>query len=377
MARSYAQIKSGIWQDEHFVSRLSESAQRLYFLLLSQPNLNSAGVLPLQERRWKKLARDSTDATVTAALAELHAHWYVIVDEDTEEVLIRTFIRNDGLWRQPNVLKSALGHVENTMSATLRAVLRHELSRLPLDTLDGKRAEQSRTLVQTLLETLPQTLPEGFLEPPSRPLPEENPTSPPLTNGEVVPSFRVEDMNPQVMEVVDEPAQPVLEGFPKGFPEGFPEGSGVGAGVGEGAGVSFGEAQKKLPQSEIAGTTCENTKTSQADASQGLTVQAQQLADAFWQRYKTGRTQSFISIRQIIKTALGNGVDRDDLARALDAIGREERPVTGAVLQIALQQVRSPNVVAINSRQQQSDDLFGRAMKRARAREAQMNGGAL
>ena len=160
MARNYAQIKSDIWKDEHFKTTLGVDAQWMYFTLLSQPNLNGAGVLPLQDRRWRRLAEDLTADRVEAALHRLQAHWYVLVDEDTEEVLIRSFIRNDGLWKQPNVLKSALGHAKNTLSAPLRAVIWHELERLPLHQLADDRAERTRTLIETLRETLRGTLSE-------------------------------------------------------------------------------------------------------------------------------------------------------------------------------------------------------------------------
>jgi hypothetical protein len=68
---------------------------------------------------------------------------------------------------------------------------------------------------------------------------------------------------------------------------------------------------------------------------------ADQLTAAFWERYKTGTAQSFIAIRGIVRTALGNGLDRDDVARALDLLGREGRNVSGGTINVALQQIRT------------------------------------
>ncbi|WP_053619662.1 hypothetical protein [Nocardiopsis sp. NRRL B-16309] len=260
MARNFAQFQSRTWTDDHFKSNLTADSQWLYFALLSQPNLNGAGVLPLQDRRWKKLAKDMTADRIEGALDELCAHWYVLVDEETEEVLIRTFIRNDGLWKQPNVLKSALGHAKNTMSATLRAVIWHELQRLPLDELPDDRAKRTGTLIETLRGTLPGTLPEGFMEPPAKPslppfgVPEQGNHAP------VIPITRSAQENPQVND-----SQPTLpaslwEGFGEGFPQGFPEGSGVGAGVGEGAGVSLGKEEIPKPAAS-ARTSPDNAGT--------------------------------------------------------------------------------------------------------------------
>lgn len=69
---------------------------------------------------------------------------------------------------------------------------------------------------------------------------------------------------------------------------------------------------------------------------------ADDLTAAFWEHHGKGRAQSFIAVRQIIRTAIGNGVPRDDLARALDCIAREGRAVSGATIDIALGAVRRP-----------------------------------
>ena len=251
MARNFAQFQSRTWTDDHFKSNLTVDSQWLYFALLSQPNLNGAGVLPLQDRRWKKLAKDMTADRVEAALGELCGHWYVLVDEETEEVLIRTFIRNDGLWKQPNVLKSALGHANNTMSDALKAVIWHEVDRLPLDLLEAERAEKTRTLIGTLRPTLLGTLPEGFMEPPRKPsitpfeVPEQG------NHAEVIPITRSAQENPQVSNSQPMLPESLWEGFGEGFPKPFPEPSGVGAGVGEGAGVSLGE--EEIPKTPSSG----------------------------------------------------------------------------------------------------------------------------
>ena len=41
-------------------------------------------------------------------LAVLEAARFVLVDENTEEVLVRTFMRNDKVYRQPNVFQSVV-----------------------------------------------------------------------------------------------------------------------------------------------------------------------------------------------------------------------------------------------------------------------------
>lgn len=66
---------------------------------------------------------------------------------------------------------------------------------------------------------------------------------------------------------------------------------------------------------------------------------ADDLTEAFWKLHGKGRAQSFIAIRGVIRTAIGNGVERDQLARALDRVAGEGRSISGATLDIALGQL--------------------------------------
>ncbi|MDX2763351.1 hypothetical protein [Streptomyces europaeiscabiei] len=67
---------------------------------------------------------------------------------------------------------------------------------------------------------------------------------------------------------------------------------------------------------------------------------ADELTNAFWEKHGKGRAQSYIAIRSVIRTAIGNGVERNDLARALDLVAREGRSISGATLDIALGRLR-------------------------------------
>ncbi|MEE2051728.1 hypothetical protein [Nocardiopsis tropica] len=331
MARNFAKLHSSTWTDDHFKSKLTVDSQWLYFALLSQANINAAGVLPLQDRKWRKLAKDHTPQRISAALAQLQAYWYVIVDEDTEEVLARTFIRNDGIWKQPNVLKGALNHAKTTMSDTLKAVIWHEVDQLPLGELEAEREAKTRALVESLRPTLLGTLPEGFMEPPREPylgpfqLPEQDDRAP------VIPITRPAQENPQVNEGQPPLPRPLWEGSAEGFRK--PSGAGAGAGEGEGAGESLGE--ELVPKTSSSGATSKSTKRTKKTPDP-LTERAQAIAAPFWEQHKTGMAQSFISVRQVVKTALGNGVDEAALASALQRIGEEKRPVSGGTIQVAL-----------------------------------------
>ncbi len=122
MARSHGRIDFGIWSNKAFRA-LSERAQRMYMVLFGQKDVNNAGVLPLMESRWAKYCDSMSVDDVRDALRQLEEARFVFVDEDTEELLIRSFIRGDGVVKQPNVFKNALKCAELVDSPKLREVL--------------------------------------------------------------------------------------------------------------------------------------------------------------------------------------------------------------------------------------------------------------
>jgi hypothetical protein len=111
-------ILCSIWHDEEFVA-LPAGVQRVYFLLLSQPGLTLAGKLDYSPKRWGRRAPDTSTADIEDAVATLEQAGFVIVDHDTEELLIRTFVRHDlgphrlsaptvkGFWNAWRLIESA------------------------------------------------------------------------------------------------------------------------------------------------------------------------------------------------------------------------------------------------------------------------------
>jgi hypothetical protein len=170
----YGKLYSHIWQDAEFAGTegLDARVQLVFLLLLSFPTRNNAGVLPLTIKRWARASRDGTVGNVTAALRVLEAGRFIVIDWETEEVLIRTFIRNDELYKKPNVMKNALKDVECVESALLKQALADELHRLIPMQASIEMRQLTADSVKRLVETLPQTLSskpnegpiEGFLE---------------------------------------------------------------------------------------------------------------------------------------------------------------------------------------------------------------------
>ena len=154
--RQYGSIRTDIWRDDDWRA-LSVDAQWLYELLISQPTISTAGILPLQIAKWSRYAKGMTAKRVNAALNELIDADFVAVDSETEEVLVRTFIRHDAARAGTgNVMLSALRCANITQSEDLRGVLLTEIHRL----------ERDWTPNQTeLITALDESLSNGFRKP--------------------------------------------------------------------------------------------------------------------------------------------------------------------------------------------------------------------
>lgn len=110
MARNHARVMTAIWADPQFVA-LEPEAQRMYLLLLSQPDLTPCGALPHLPRRWARLSARTSVEEIENALSLLEDGGYVLIDRDTDELVIRTLVVHDGGLGNPNhrgAVKSAL-----------------------------------------------------------------------------------------------------------------------------------------------------------------------------------------------------------------------------------------------------------------------------
>jgi hypothetical protein len=134
MARSEARLQFGIWREG--LEGRGAHAKLLYAVLLTEPTINHAGVGAIRLGKWARNASLTVEET-EAALTELEASSHVSVDEDTDEILVRTMIRNDGVADQPYVLKGAIKEALQTESDALRRVLARELRKLPPKKPDG------------------------------------------------------------------------------------------------------------------------------------------------------------------------------------------------------------------------------------------------
>lgn len=126
MARDHARVNVTIWGDPNF-RRLPPAAQHLYLLLWTSPGLTYAGTHDWRPARITGRAEGWTRADVEAAAACLAARHFLVIDEDVEEVLIRSWIRWDGLMKQPRMAISCTTAYADVASDTLKAVIVHQL----------------------------------------------------------------------------------------------------------------------------------------------------------------------------------------------------------------------------------------------------------
>jgi hypothetical protein len=119
MARQYAPLHTEIWNDETFVA-LTAPAQRLYLLAISQPNISWTGTVPYTARRWANLASGTTAKQITAAASELAKSGLVMLDENTEELWVRSFIKYNAA-AQPKLREAAKREYRGIHSPRIRA----------------------------------------------------------------------------------------------------------------------------------------------------------------------------------------------------------------------------------------------------------------
>lgn len=183
MARAFGRILSSIWDDQDFLG-LDAEAQRLYCFLVSQKNLNHAGLIPLTVRRWASKAKRLTAKQVRQSLSDLDAGGFIVMDEDTEEVLVRSFVRRDEVYKQPRVMGAAVAGALEMSSGRLRRALVAEMHRLPLDELsdeptklrNGGDAPSIRAQVRGHIDTLLKAFEEPSPPPSGGGSPSPSPT---------------------------------------------------------------------------------------------------------------------------------------------------------------------------------------------------------
>lgn len=145
MARDRANINTNIWTDQDW-RNLPLAQQHLYLLLTSHPTLSYAGVVDWREARLAAMTADATAESIREAAEGLQAERFVFIDDETEEILVRSFLRHDGLLKQPKLSISMVNAYGAIASSRIREVVTFELQKLHREHGDWAAFGQEKVL---------------------------------------------------------------------------------------------------------------------------------------------------------------------------------------------------------------------------------------
>jgi hypothetical protein len=128
MARDHARIYTGIWEDPDFLA-LRVAEQHAYFMLVSNLGLSRCGVITYIPARFEHLASDLTEAKLRKAIDGLRSSRFAVIDARTQEILVRSYVRHDGVLDRLNMGKATGTAFEAVVSPDLRAAIGVELAR--------------------------------------------------------------------------------------------------------------------------------------------------------------------------------------------------------------------------------------------------------
>lgn len=157
MPRDRANIRTDIWGDGDW-RELSFGAQWLYNYVLTHATLNAVGVADWRPARAMGVASGLTRPILREFVRELTEAFFLVLDETTEEVLVRSFFRHDGVLTNPNMLSTIKRDFASVSSPLLLGVIAHEANRLRAEYPEGltkKFNPWDRTELTTLLKRPP------------------------------------------------------------------------------------------------------------------------------------------------------------------------------------------------------------------------------
>ena len=144
--RQYALIHRAILDDPSWRC-LTRSQQNLYLLLLLKLSTNLCGIVDWRPKKLAVNASDMTVETIEADAVVLEKKLYIVRDEDTDEVLIRSFLRNDAPLKSSKTAIAVRSSYTDTASSKLRGVIVFELQRLYKEQRDWQGWNQVRDLL--------------------------------------------------------------------------------------------------------------------------------------------------------------------------------------------------------------------------------------
>lgn len=157
--KDHARVNLGIWGDDDWLD-LSPSAQHLYLVLWTSPGLSYCGAGEWRPGKIAQRAAGWTTADVEQAAAELSRELFLLIDAETEEFLLRSWMKHDRLWKQPHMAVSMANARSDMASRGLRGVVVHEVQKIRRDN-PGLGAWTKEPVLELLAQKAvdPQSLP--------------------------------------------------------------------------------------------------------------------------------------------------------------------------------------------------------------------------
>lgn len=152
MARTESRFRTSAWRPGSEWLKLPFAHKAVYKMVLDQGEVQYTGVVALTPTKWSKLFGLPLDELIEI-IEELADDRYFIVDWEYEELLIRSFIRNDEVYRQPNLMRSAQRQLASTSSLRVRAEILTELERIESEHADTTPAG-SKGVIQAMIDDL-------------------------------------------------------------------------------------------------------------------------------------------------------------------------------------------------------------------------------
>ncbi|MDR6861948.1 hypothetical protein [Phycicoccus sp. 3266] len=153
MARTHMRLHVSVWEDDDWLA-LTSAQQTVYLALCSSKDTSWCGVHPLLPQRLVGSSKDLTDRRVADALRVLAHRKFLVVDDRTAEILVRTFVRHDGILAQPNVAKAMVKAMDRVRSKRILTSIRTELARELEDNPDARGWAAVRSLNPDLFDAL-------------------------------------------------------------------------------------------------------------------------------------------------------------------------------------------------------------------------------
>lgn len=161
--RAFGRYTTTLWQDPDFTS-LTFEQQGVYFMLGLQPDITAAGTLALTTGRWRRNGAGCSRSHLESLIGALSASdgRHVITDEDSEELIVRKFIKWDEGWKNSKRVPVIFAALRTVRSVHIRDIAVEELHAISTGIAHTDTEKQARDTVSRYLDVYLKDAVTGF-----------------------------------------------------------------------------------------------------------------------------------------------------------------------------------------------------------------------